>query len=183
MADTDIIGEIRLFPYTFVPKEWISCDGQVLQVSQNTALAAVLGKTWGGDGSTTFALPNLNGRAAMHPSTSYPDPGAIVGSETVQLQPQHMPAHGHTLQRKQVVTPSDKTAGPLPTSQFAQIHVFKPDGSVAIASHLKSNGTPDTTLHYSAIGIAGGNQPHSNVQPRLSLIFAICAYGMFPEFD
>ncbi|MGH3087852.1 MAG: phage tail protein, partial [Rubrobacteraceae bacterium] len=114
------LAEIRIFPFNFAPKGWALCDGQLMPISQNTALFALLGTTYGGDGKSTFALPNLQGSAAMHPGQgqglSLRDLGEAGGSETVTLLNSEIPAHTHSLSASP--DPADLTA-PGPTRSLA----------------------------------------------------------------
>jgi microcystin-dependent protein len=172
MADP-FVAEIRIFPFNFAPKGWAFCDGQLLPLSQNTALFSLLGTTYGGDGKSTFALPNLQGNAAMHPGQgqglSLRDLGEIAGSQNVTLLQSEMPSHGHFVQCK--ATPPPANAG-------------TPDPSVSIA---RSSGTTVYTapanlaaMNFGMVGIMGGDLPHNNMQPYLTLSFCIALQGVFP---
>lgn len=167
MADP-FVAEIRIFPFNFAPKGWAFCDGQVLPLSQNTALFSLLGTTYGGDGKSNFALPDLQGRAPMHPGQgpglSLHDLGESGGSETVTLLESEIPAHSHTLNTSTI--PADALA----PSKFAVgtgNNAYAPPGNIAFAA-------PE------ALAPAGGNLPHNNMQPYLTLSFCIALQGVFP---
>lgn len=191
MSDSDLIGEIRLFPYDFVPVDWLPCNGQALDPNRYPALFAIIGTSWGGDGQTTFCAPNLNHRAGMHVAAGQIALGQLVGSETANLNYTHLPPHSHTLQRKAAVNIADKIAEPTGNSNYGQIHVmpssggggFSPPPAPVITSHLIANGTPNTSLSDQALASSGGGAAHENRQPFLVLRYAICCNGMFPQFD
>jgi len=171
MADP-FVAEIRIFPFNFAPKGWAFCDGQILPISQNTALFSLLGTTYGGDGRSTFALPNLQGSAPMHPGQgpglSLHDLGETGGSETVTLLESEIPSHAHGLMA--VSQPGDLAD---PTGR-----------SVARAS----TGNPfQTVTNVNIVQMAaqtlaptGGDQPHNNMMPYLTLNFCIALQGVFP---
>ncbi|MEO7254603.1 MAG: tail fiber protein [Casimicrobium sp.] len=165
------VAEIRIFPFNFAPKGWAFCDGQILPLSQNTALFSLLGTTYGGDGKSNFALPNMQGSAPMHPGQgpglSLHDLGETGGSETVRLLESEMPSHPHTL-----------AADVL---DIADTNVVSPNASFA----LSSGGTlyqaaSNTQLSVGALAVTGGAQPHNNMQPYLTLNFCIALQGVFP---
>ncbi|HXU03433.1 MAG TPA: tail fiber protein [Polyangia bacterium] len=170
MADP-FVAEIRIFPFNFAPKGWAFCNGQLLPLSQNTALFSLLGTTYGGDGKSTFALPNLQGSAPMHPGQgpglSLYDLGEIGGSETVTLLQSETPLHAHTL-RADTVDVAD-TNVPSANASFAQ-------SSGGTLYQSASN----TQLAPQAINPAGGSLPHNNMQPYLTLNFNIALQGVFP---
>jgi microcystin-dependent protein len=166
------VAEIRIFPFNFAPKGWAWCDGQLLPLSQNTALFSLLGTVYGGDGKSNFALPNLMGRAPMHPGagpglSSYAL-GQTGGSETVTLLPAQMPVHTHQL--RAAPDPGDNTV-PAPSVSLA--------GSTG--GNVYVGGNPAlVAAHPTAHAIAGGDQPHNNMQPYLTLFFCIALQGVFP---
>jgi microcystin-dependent protein len=170
MADP-FVAEIRIFPFNFPAKGWAWCDGQLMPISQNTALFSLLGTTYGGDGKSTFALPNLQGRAPMHPGQgpglSLHDLGEESGSQTVTLLTTEMPAHPHTM-RGDTVDTAD-TNVPSPSASFAQ----SSGGTLYQASS-------NTQLAAQALTPAGGNQPHNNMQPYLTVYFNIALQGVYP---
>ncbi len=170
MADP-FVAEIRIFPFNFAPKGWAFCDGQILPLSQNTALFSLLGTTYGGDGKSNFALPNLQGNAPMHPGQgpglSLHDLGETGGSETVTLLESEIPAHSHAL-RADVLDLGDT-------------NVVSQNASFALSSGgTLYQGTSNTTLSGQSLTPAGGNQPHNNMQPYLTLSFCIALQGVYP---
>jgi microcystin-dependent protein len=170
MADP-FVAEIRIFPFNFPPKGWAWCNGQLLPISQNTALFSLLGTTYGGNGKSNFALPDLQGRAPMHPGhgpgLSLHDLGEESGTPTVTLLPTEMPAHPHTM-RADTVDAAD-TNVPSPNASFAQ-------SSGGTLYQTSSN----TQLATQALTPAGGEQPHNNMQPYLTFYFNIALQGVFP---
>ncbi len=172
MADP-FVAEIRIFPFNFAPKGWAFCNGQILPISQNTALFSLLGTTYGGDGKSTFALPDLQGRAPMHPGQgpglSLHDLGETGGSETVTLLESEMPAHSHTYN----VSAGDATDR-IPTGQkFAS-------GLGGVVPYAPAAGAPLTQMSPVALAPAGGDLPHNNMQPYLTFNFCIALQGVFP---
>lgn len=169
MADP-FVAEIRIFPFNFAPKGWAWCDGQLLPLSQNTALFSLLGTTYGGDGKSNFALPDLQGRAPMHPGQgpglSLHDLGETGGSETVSLLESEIPAHSHTLRASLLPADSPNPAGALTAAPSS-------DNLYAAASSLVS-------MAPEALSPAGGDQPHNNLQPYLTFYFCIALQGVFP---
>jgi microcystin-dependent protein len=168
------IGEIRLFTGNFAPFGWAFCNGQMLSISQNTALFAVIGTIYGGDGKTNFALPDLQGRIPMQfgqgPGLSNRDLGASFGAETATLTANQMPAHSHSATIKGANTG---------TTNQPQDNLF---GKI-----LRSNmySTPDAALSNMAEGSiplqnAGGSLAHNNMQPYLTMNFIIAIIGLFP---
>ncbi len=169
MADP-FVAEIRIFPFNFAPKGWAWCDGQLLPLSQNTALFSLLGTTYGGNGKSNFALPDLQGRCPMHPGQgpglSLHDLGETGGSETVTLLESEIPAHSHTLLCS---IDQSGTAIPGPTRALAQA-----------SANMYFAGAPDTAMAFESLPPAGGDQPHNNMQPYLTFYFNIALQGVFP---
>ena len=170
MADP-FVAEIRIFPFNFAPKGWAWCDGQLLPISQNTALFSLLGTTYGGNGKSNFALPDLQGRAPMHPGQgpglSLHDLGETGGSETVTLITSEMPAHPHGMKAD--------------ASDPANVKIVNADASLAISVDGPIYQTSaDGQLAPEALPIAGGDQPHNNMQPYLTFFFNIALQGVFP---
>ena len=171
MADP-FVAEIRIFPFNFAPKGWAWCDGQLLPLSQNTALFSLLGTTYGGNGKSNFALPDLQGRAPMHTGQgtglSLHDLGETGGSETVSLLESEIPSHAHALMAQGVVADSN-----VPV-----------DNSVARVTgatpYLPPAGAPLISMAGQALAPAGGDQPHNNMQPYLTFYFCIALQGVFP---
>jgi microcystin-dependent protein len=172
MADP-FVAEIRIFPFNFVPKGWAWCDGQLMPLSQNTALFSLLGTTYGGNGKSNFALPDLDGRAAMHPGQgpglSLHDEGETGGSETVTLLESEIPSHTHAM-RASAGFPGNAQA-PSASEALAQSA-----GGVA----YKPPPATMTTMAPEALGPAGGDQPHNNLMPYLTFYFCIALQGVFP---
>ena len=170
MADP-FVAEIRVFPFNFAPKGWAWCDGQLMPLSQNTALFSLLGTTYGGDGKSTFALPNLQGSAPMHPGQgpglSLRDLGEQGGSETVSLLESEIPSHSHGLQGSGVTGNRTNPVG----NSFARVAGAQPY-STTIASF--------TSMAPEALPPAGGDQPHNNMMPYLTFYFCIALQGVFP---
>ena len=172
MADP-FVAEIRIFPFNFAPTGWAFCDGQLLPISQNTALFSLLGTTYGGDGKSTFALPNLQGSAPMQPGQgpglSLRDLGETGGSETATLLDTEIPNHTHTI-RVDAADPADvqapSTAVILARSQGGSAYQTNVSGLVPFAA--------------AAVGVAGGSFPHNNMMPYLTLNFCIALQGVFP---
>lgn len=170
MADP-FVAEIRIFPFNFAPKGWAFCDGQLLPLSQNTALFSLLGTTYGGDGKSNFALPNLQGNAPMHPGQgpglSLHDLGETGGSETVSLLESEIPSHAHTVS----VSAGDAYAQGPTGERLAT--------GIGIAQYAPASG-PGAQLSPNTLAPAGGDQPHNNMQPYLTLNFCIALQGVFP---
>jgi len=173
MADP-FVAEIRIFPFNFAPKGWAFCNGQLLPISQNTALFSLLGTTYGGDGKSTFALPNMEGNAPMHPGQgpglSLHDLGETGGSETVSLLESEIPSHSHSWQASN----SDGIAQ-SPVANLLAVGV----GGISLYAPPPSPGSL-TPLSPNALAPAGGDQPHNNMQPYLTLSFCIALQGVFP---
>lgn len=174
MADP-FLGEIRIFGFTYAPSGWAVCDGGLLSIQQYSALYSLLGITYGGNGTSNFALPNLQGKAAMHwgtgagltPTTL----GQVQGADTVTLTVQQLPVHAHMLQAGTVAAAAQLTATPSPTAMYSisnPLLAYAPDP------------TPPVTFAPQAIMPSGGAQPHANNQPRLALLYCIALQGIFP---
>jgi microcystin-dependent protein len=167
------LAEIRIFPFNFAPKGWAFCNGQLLPISQNTALFSLLGTIYGGNGTSTFGLPNLQGSAAMFygqgPGLSPHDIGEVGGSDTVTLLDSEMPAHPHALMAN--IHPANLDA-PAPTNALAR----------TTPAFLYKIPTPPSTviMSGSVISPAGGSQPHNNLMPYLTLNFCIALQGIYP---
>ncbi|HTU92761.1 MAG TPA: tail fiber protein [Gemmataceae bacterium] len=168
------LGQVQAFGFGFAPRYWAQCNGQVLTISQNAALFSLLGTYYGGNGTTTFALPNLQSRVPMHNGSFNGNNYAIGqqgGEENVMLTLNTMPLHGHSLQ-------GTSTAGDdsLPAAGSAPAKVGDTGGDLFYAA--------DTTvqpLTPGSIGPAGGNQPHTNIQPYLAINWCIALNGIYPS--
>jgi microcystin-dependent protein len=167
------VAEIRIFPFNFAPKGWAWCDGQLLPLSQNTALFSLLGTTYGGNGKSNFALPDIQGRAVMHPGQgqglSLHDLGETGGSETVTLLESEMPLHTHQMNASQgdgnETTPGAANGQLLATG-------------IAISQYQAPQQL--TTLAPTTVAPIGGDLPHNNMQPYLTFYFNIALQGVFP---
>lgn len=165
------IGEIRILPYNFAPRGWAACDGQLLPISQNTALFSLLGTAYGGDGRTTFGLPNLPGRTILHagqgPGLSQRRLGHRGGERTVTLTTAAMANHTHPLQgsASRADTPTPAAAVPARTVG---------------ATPYASGASLDTTLAGTAVADTGQAAPHNNMQPYLVLQYCIALVGIYP---
>jgi microcystin-dependent protein len=165
---TPFLSEIRIFSFSFPPKGWAFCNGQLLPINQNQALFALLGTTYGGDGRVNFALPDLRGRAPMHLGNVYVQ-GERAGSENVTLLTSQVPAHTHTV-----------ACSSTPAAQFSPVNgvsAKEPNGNMPFAG----SATPGNLVNPVAIANAGGNQPHANMGPSLVLSFCIALQGIFPS--
>ena len=168
------VAEIRIFPFNFAPKGWAWCDGQLLPLSQNTALFSLLGTTYGGDGKSNFALPDMQGNAPMHPGQgpglSLHDLGETGGSETVTLLESEIPAHQHSVVAQ--VPPADTNlpgGNVLARASVGGVNPYQPPA-----------GAPLVMMSQNALTPAGGDQPHNNMMPYLTLYFNIALQGVYP---
>ena len=169
-----ILAEIRIFTGGFAPKGWATCDGQLMPISQNTALFSLLGTTYGGNGTSNFALPNLQGSAPMQagqgPGLSLRDLGEVGGEQTVTLLQTEMPAHSHTAQ------------GSTGSDQITPVNNAWASGAKLGGGNIYIPSTPATNVQMNpfATSIAGGSLPHNNMMPFLGLTFIIALQGVFP---
>ncbi len=168
------VAEIRMFAGNFAPRSWALCNGQIMAISQNTALFSLLGTFYGGNGQTTFALPDLRGRAPMHwgngVGLSSRVIGEVAGENSVTLLTTEMPAHTHTISGA-VIANSTPSATPASNTLFTN---SSPNNLYAAAV-----GTP-VLLAPQSISTAGGSQPHNNTQPYQAVTFIIALQGIFP---
>ena len=164
------VAEIRIFPFNFAPRGWAFCDGQILSISQNTALFSLLGTTYGGDGKSNFALPNLQGSTPMGfgqgPGLTLRDLGETGGETTVSLLVSEIPAHTHTANCNSGM--GDQYA---PPGNFWATDAGGNNEYAATANNVMASN---------AVGIAGGSLPHNNLQPYLVLNFCIALQGVYP---
>jgi len=170
------VAEIRIFGFNFPPKGWAFCDGQILPISQNTALFSLLGTTYGGDGKSTFALPNLQASAPMHIGANQPGPGLSIydlgesaGTDTVNLLESELPSHTHTM-----LASNQPGEDPTPAPQESMAR--------SVGASLYQNVTNSNLVQLApqALGITGGSMPHNNMMPYLTLNFCIALQGVFP---
>jgi microcystin-dependent protein len=167
------IAEIRIFAGNFAPRSWAFCNGQLLPITQNTALFSLIGTTYGGDGRSTTALPNMEGRAPMHPGRG---PGLTSrrlgergGVESVTLPESEIPNHTHTL--FSAGTTRGDTATPSSSTAFAR----------TVGENAYHGGTPNIPMADQALPVAGGSQAHNNMQPYLTMNFIIALQGLYPS--
>ena len=159
------IGEIRMFGGNFAPQGWMFCDGSILAIAENDALFALIGTTYGGDGQTTFALPDLRSRVPMHQGNGH-TLGEMSGAETVTLNVNQLPSHGHV--------PQASNAG----------GATSPAGNVwanSAALQFAPSNSPLQPMNQGVMGTAGGSQPHDNMLPFQAVSFIISLFGVFPS--
>ena len=171
------LGEIRMFPFAFAPKHWVLCNGQTLQIQQYAALFSLLGTAYGGNGVTTFNLPDLRGRAAVHQGTSGGASyvmGQHAGEEMHTLLTTELPQHNHLLSANN--STSNRTAIP---SSSTSLGVATDQNSAALK--IYSTSSPNTVLASQAIGAAGSNTPHQNMMPYVVMNYCIALFGIFPS--
>lgn len=166
---TPYIGEIRLFGGNFAPAGWAFCDGSLLPISENDALFVLIGTTYGGDGQSTFALPDLRGRTPVHQAPTYVM-GQKGGAESVTLTTQQLPAHTHT---------ALGTGGGNAISPGGAYWSTDPGGNTA----AYSSANPDSAMSAAAVGTTGGSTPHDNMSPFLVVNYIIALFGVFPSQD
>jgi microcystin-dependent protein len=168
------LGEIRLFAGNFPPNGWLFCDGQLLPISENDALFTLIGTIYGGDGQTTFALPDLRSRIPIHhgagPGLSARTIGETGGSESVTLTVQQIPVHSHaflaSLDPGLAITPTGGVLG-----AGASVNIFRPSPPAA------------TPMDVASVSPAGGSQPHDNMHPFVCIHYIISLFGTFPPFN
>jgi microcystin-dependent protein len=160
------VGEIRMFAGNFAPLGWAICGGQLLPISENEALFQLIGTTYGGDGQSTFAVPDFRGRVPIHQGSGFVV-GELGGSETVTLITQQIPSHSHS---------AAATAGPGNSDSPAGAGAW-----AVVATPMYSSATPNAAMNPAALSFAGGSQPHENMAPFLTLNFIISLFGIFPS--
>lgn len=166
---TPFLGEIRQTSFAFAPKGWALCNGQLLPISQNQALFSLLGTTYGGNGQTTFALPDLRGRSPAHASANLPL-GSRVGEEAHTLTVNELPPHAHGLQGSADLANNTSPAGNVPAAKGrGGKDIYAPGSS------------PLQPMSPQAIAPSGGSQPHENMQPFTTVNFIIAMTGIFPS--
>lgn len=162
MSDTPYLAELRLMSFNFPPRGWAQCDGQFMAIDQNQALFSLLGTTYGGNGQTNFALPDLRGRVPVHVGGGVIQ-GQPLGEEFHTVTINELPEHTHALRGS--AAPADQTT----------------PGLLASGANLYRDGSPTTALHPESVGPRGGTQPHENRQPYLALTWCIALIGIFPS--
>jgi len=167
------VAEIRMFAGNFAPKGWASCDGQLLPISQNTALFSLLGTYYGGDGKSTFALPNLEGSSPIGqgqgPGLSERFLGEVAGEQTVTLLTSEMPLHPHSLQADSFDTGDGRTPGP----SFSM-------AKTSPGNAYQNAASPLVQMNVQALTLAGSGLPHNNMMQYLTVFFIIALQGVFP---
>lgn len=158
------VGEIRLFAFNQIPRGWLPCQGQIMPIQQYTTLFSLLGTMYGGNGVSTFALPDLRGRVPLQTSPDYPQ-GALAGTATHTLTINEMPAHTHTVS----------------ASSEARTLIPPKDNVWPQSANTYSAKAPDVQMGPTAISAAGSSQAHNNMQPYLTLSFCIATTGIFPS--
>src|SRR5262249_20452280 len=174
------VAEIRIFAFSFAPVGWALCAGQLLPISQNTALFSLLGTTYGGDGKSTFALPNLQGSAPMQQGQgaglSLRDLGEVGGEPNLTLIPTEMPVHTHT-----VNADTNFGTSPDPSNNLYMRGNFDDGaGHTGGVQVYNTTTTPNAVLSFLAVGVAGSSFPHNNMMPSLGVNFCIALQGVFP---
>lgn len=178
---TPFIGQIMIVGFNFAPRGWAFCNGQILSIAQNTALFSLLGTTYGGNGSTTFALPNLQGRMPLHfgqgPGLSNRSLGQAGGTETHTLIQTEMPAHTHTATATTTLRGNSGAANAGSPANNALANTGR--------TNIYSNSAPDVNMATATTTItnqnAGSSQPHNNMPPFLALNFVIALQGIYPS--
>lgn len=168
------IAEIRIFAGNFAPRGWAFCNGQLLPIAQNTALFSLIGTTYGGDGRTTTALPNLQGRAPMHPGRG---PGLTDrrlgergGVETITLSAAQMPSHSHTVRCDPGTADQRSPGGAVPAGELSDVTAI-----------YVNDSNPAATMAPQSVLNTGGSQAHNNMQPYLTISFIIALVGLYPS--
>lgn len=177
MSD-QFIGEIRAFGFNFAPVYWAFCNGQLMSIAQYTALYSLVGTTYGGDGQSTFGLPNLKGRSPMHWGTSpgfNTDWGQPMGTTTVTLTAGQVPAHFHTISAAVTEKGGGAERSDTPT---AASYLSRSSGTLG---YQPAPATPNTPFASAAISSTGGSQAHENMQPYMTLNFCVALEGVYPS--
>ena len=159
------LAEIRIFGFNFAPRGWATCDGQILPINQNQSLYSLLGTTYGGDGRTSFGLPDLRGRVPLHEGSGF-GLGSKSGAENVVLNVTQRPGHTHQLNATENPAATDSPTG--------NVFAAAPDDRYATAANLVNTAS-------GAVTNSGGSQAHTNIQPSLVLNFCIALQGLFPS--
>ena len=170
---TNYIGQIQPFAFDFAPYNWALCDGQLLSIAQHPSLFSLLGNIYGGDGKTSFALPDIRGRASSFfgrgPGLSPQEIGEKGGQEKVTLHYIEMPSHKHTVRGVEDIADSAE-----PTNAYYAVED-------SVADRVYHSGGPNTNMAYAMMANSGGNQSHNNMQPYLTINWSICLYGIYPS--
>jgi microcystin-dependent protein len=179
------LGQIEIFGFSFPPKNWVQCNGQILPINQNQALFALLGTTYGGNGTTTFALPDLRGRVPVGVGKDLIGNqwtvGQVGGQERVKLTSFQIPAHTHTLMASSAAPDTTNTAAPSSTVGLGQTKGDNKGTAITVPAYVAATAAPAATLHASAVSSQAAGQPHENRMPLLALNICICLAGIFPS--
>jgi microcystin-dependent protein len=172
------LGQIGIFGFNFNPRGWATASGQIISIAQNTALFSLLGTTYGGNGQSTFGLPDLRSRVPVHFGTQGGTPyslGEIAGVENVTLLITEMPSHKHGVS----ATDTNGTLSGATGHLFAKAETGKP--ATPTPTNFYGVGAPNTILNPGTLSLYGGNQPHNNIQPTLAVNYCIATTGIFPS--
>ncbi|RYY90659.1 MAG: phage tail protein [Chitinophagaceae bacterium] len=187
-----LLAEIKIFAGNFAPKGWYFCDGTVLSIAQNTALFSLLGTTYGGDGVTTFKLPDLRGRVPIHVGNGQPGPGLSAhtlgemgGTETNTLKGENVPAHMHTLAGTAQIMAKNANGDSINPGNGTVLGIVNDGQRDPIQHPMYATSAPDTALSNQSIGgttgATGGGQPFNNMQPYLAINYIIAWQGVYPS--
>ncbi|WP_448956397.1 phage tail protein [Labrys neptuniae] len=177
---TVYLGQIEIFAFSFAPKGWALCNGQLMAIAQNQALFSLLGTTYGGDGRTTFALPDLRGRVPLGIAPAYP-PGARAGTESETLNVQQIPSHNHALMADAVTAASSNGGVPATSTVLGNSTGYVSQPASDFAVQIYSSQPANQTLSSAVIALAGGGQAHENRMPFLVLNACIALNGIYPS--
>jgi microcystin-dependent protein len=184
-VSTPYLGQIEAFPFNFVPKNWLPCSGQILPINQYQALFSLLGTTYGGNGTQTFALPNLQGRVAMGQGNgSGLTPrviGETVGEANHTILLTETPTHNHGLVTAPAGVTTNNTDVPSATVVLGSATGLQGTGSIPVNPYAATPPAPSVTMAGGAVGLNPGGQPHSNMMPYLALQFCIAMSGEYPS--
>jgi microcystin-dependent protein len=179
MSD-QFVAEIRMFPFNFAPTGWAMCNGQLMPISQNTALFSLLGTFYGGDGKSTFALPDMVDRAPMQTGQgqglSQRFLGELSGVESITLLTSEIPIHTHGL----FGCDADATTAD-PSAELPAKGLWDAGTSAGVIGAYSDQASPNTPMAPQALSLAGGGLPHNNMQPYLAVTFCIALQGIFPQ--
>jgi microcystin-dependent protein len=174
------LSEIKIVSFNYPPKGWALCNGQFLPINQNQALFSLLGTTYGGNGQTTFALPNLRGRVPIHFGGSH-DLGEAAGSTSVTVSQSQMPAHIHFLRAKNAPAPADISGVTPDNTKFVAQGLVSLPNNQTTAGNIYGTGGNLVAMKPNALTNTGGSQAHNNMMPYLTLNFIIALQGIFPS--
>ena len=176
---TPYMSELRVFSFNYAPKGWAPCNGQFLPINQNQALFSLLGTTYGGNGQTTFALPDLRGRVPMHMGSGHTE-GEKGGEQFHTLTISELPTHLHLMSAVNALATSGATATPTTGNSLAQAYAV-PQGGGSIPVNRFSTAAVSATMAAGTLQSIGGSQAHDNMQPYLALNICIALQGAFPS--